>query len=159
MFSRSHSKSNGFGSEKDKAREAVQLSALAELGLIRHDESKSRSSGGSARRTDFHRPNYASSSAARFIGGATYPEKCRWTSRFRYRSTSPHGCFWLSCWMPHWSSLLLPCAGEHNSLTLLISTIQTAPLPLGPFALRRTARLLRSPRSDRERATRQPLAG
>ena len=80
MFSRSHSRSHGFGKEKDKSREAVQLSALAELGLIGDDKSKSRSSGGGARRTDFHRPSFSSSSAARFTGGATYPEKCKWTA-------------------------------------------------------------------------------
>lgn len=85
MFSRSHSRSHGFGKDKDKdkSREAIQLSALAELGLIGHDESKSRSSGGAAsRRKESHRPNFSSSSAATFIGGATYPEKCRWTESF-----------------------------------------------------------------------------
>lgn len=86
MFSRSHSRSHGFGKDKDKdkdkSREAIQLSALAELGLIGHDESKSRSSGGAARRKESHRPNFSSSSAATFIGGATYPEKCRWTNLF-----------------------------------------------------------------------------
>lgn len=87
MFSRSHSRSHGFGKDKDKdkdkSREAIQLSALAELGLIGHDESKSRSSGGAtSRRKESHRPNFSSSSAATFIGGATYPEKCRWTESF-----------------------------------------------------------------------------
>lgn len=88
MFSRSHSRSHGFGKDKDKdkdkSREAIQLSALAELGLIGHDESKSRSSGGAARRKESHRPNFSSSSAATFIGGATYPEKCRWTEFFSW---------------------------------------------------------------------------
>lgn len=90
MFSRSHSRSHGFGKDKDKdkdkSREAIQLSALAELGLIGHDESKSRSrsSGGAARRKESHRPNFSSSSAATFIGGATYPEKCRWTDFFSW---------------------------------------------------------------------------
>jgi hypothetical protein len=81
MFSRSHGKPYGFGKEKkekDKSQDAFQLSALTELGLIGPDYKKARSGGGGAWGTDFSRPNYSSSRAARSFTGVTYPEKSRW---------------------------------------------------------------------------------
>jgi hypothetical protein len=82
MFSRSHGKPYGFGKEKkekDRSQDASQLSALTELGLIGPDYKKARSGGGGAWGTDFNRPNYSSSRAARSFTGVTYPEKSRWT--------------------------------------------------------------------------------
>jgi len=160
MFSRSHGKPSGFAKEKEKDRsqEAHQLSALAELGLI--ESKKARSGGGGAWGTDFNRPNYSSSRAARSFTGVTYPEKSKWISSGAGRLGQTLGLrrTVTYCWSSGWAlGLSAPLLAER--LTLLCPNNQIIRLLPGPFALHRTAPRPRSARPSRVRATGLPLSG